>query len=298
MPGSLQDVKRFQELLQRTPDDGPYDYRAMFSDASFSARRASKKRLRLLKRVDAALRPMLRPGERVAFLTSGVGYSFWESYFLGLITIYLNRRAIAVTNERLILIQIDSRQRPKELRSQIALTAVAGIRRTMFGNTVITLKEGKRYVFAYVPRPDRKVLTDLLSQRPPSVTAASFGTLEHLCPHCYQRVAEYPDACPGCSRGFKSAHRAGLLSLLFPGLGDFYLGHRGFGMLEMLVAALIWVGALLPDPQNPATAGGQVLTGAFIFLLFHVPDSIGTRYVGRKGLYPAGARNPSVKGRE
>src|SRR6266545_7678905 len=99
---------------------------------------------------------MLKPGERVAFLTSGVLYAFWEMYMYGLPMYYLNRRALILTDTRLILLQIDSRRRPKELRSQIALSAIKSVKRTGLGNTSVQLNSGTSYTIAYVPRGDRK----------------------------------------------------------------------------------------------------------------------------------------------
>lgn len=118
MDPTLQLVERFEELLQRRHDESPYDFQTMFPTGGFFVRRASQKKVVLLKRIDEPLRAMLRPGERVAYLTSGVLHSFWESYFLGTPMYYLNRKALVLTSERLVLIQIDSRQRPKRVLKQ------------------------------------------------------------------------------------------------------------------------------------------------------------------------------------
>lgn len=253
-------------------------------------RRASQKRLRLLKRIDEPLRAMLWPGERVVFLTSGVLYSFWESYFLGLPMYYLNRRALILTTERLILLQIDSRHRPRELRSHIRLPVIDALTRTGLGSTKIRLRSGARYSIAYVPRSDRKVLVELTrTAKGRSGKPATVDSLEHLCPHCYAAIDGHPARCPNCAGGLKSASKAGWLSLIFPGLGDFYIGHRKLAIMEMVIATVVWAGVLLPDPNAPITAAERITVAVLVFLFMHGFDSITTRFVARKGHYPGTA---------
>lgn len=287
MHPTLRLVERVEELLQRQTDDAPYDYKSLFPVEGFWARRASQKKLGFLKRIDESLRAMLWPGERVLFLTSGVLHAFWESYLFGLPMYYLNRRALALTTERLILLQIDSRRRPRELRSHVVLRAVDNLSRSILGNSRLRLKSGKTYTIAYVPRRDRKTLVAMIrewQQRASRESAAQ--TLEHLCPHCYVSVDGHPVQCPQCGGAFKSPRKAGLLSLVFPGLGDIYIGHLRFAILEILVAALIWLGVLLPDPQAPMTAAERLVAALMVFTFVHGGDGIGTWYVARKGHHP------------
>lgn len=101
-----------------------------------------------------------------------------------------------------------------------------------------------------------------------------------------------PRACPHCGSAFKSARKAGLLSLLFPGLGDIYLGHWKFAIPEIAVASIIWLGFLMPNPEIPLTASEMLVGAALIVLVFHGVDAVGTWYIGRKGHYPA--RGPTA----
>lgn len=65
-------------------------------------------------------------------------------------------------------------------------------------------------------------------------------------------------SCPSCEAGFKSANTATLLSLAFPGIGDFYLGHLRFALMEMSGEKLFQTALtrdFLPDfPANGKTA--------------------------------------------
>ena len=295
MDPTLRLVERFEELLQRKTDASPYDYQTIFPTGGFFVRRASQKKLALLKRIDEQLRTMLRPGERVAYLTSGVLHSFWESYFFGVPAYYLNRRALVLTTERLILIQIDSKNRPQQLKSQLYLSDIERLGSTGFGNAKLRLKSGKNFVFAYVPKRDRKQLSELmLSLRPRATARGEASGLEHLCPHCYTALPEHPEMCGACRGQLKSFKRAFLLSLLFPGLGTIYLGHWWFGGFKAVIGAMIWLAVLVPDPQNPMTPSERVLNAIIVLAIVHGAAALASFYLARKGHYPSGTRGAAA----
>jgi hypothetical protein len=289
MDPNLRQARRFEDLLALETHDAPYVYAGIFSDAGFQARRLSKKKFKLLRRIDEHIQPMLRDQECVYYVTFGSSQAFWESFFLGWVMYYINRRAIVLTNLRILFLQIDSRGRPRDLRSQLDLRAIETIKRTAFGNTKLILRNGKSTLFTRLPRADRKSLQKIVERvrtdLPESETVTS-GT-EELCPHCYEVVAGRPTACPHCRKAFKSARRAGLLSLLFPGLGDIYLGHWKFAILEILVAAIIWLGFLIPDPNYPLTPYEMLVGAVLIVVMLHGADAVGTLYIARKGHHPA-----------
>jgi hypothetical protein len=296
MHSTLEGARRFQDLLTLHEHDAPYVYSGIFDDTGFRARRLSKKKFKLLRRIDDALRPMLHEGERVLFLTFGTAVSFWESYFLGWAMYIINRRAIVLTGERVLLLQVDSRDRPGEFRSQLDYRAIARVKGSVVGNTVVKVKSGKSHVFTRLPKADRKALqkvTERLRSEHGGLASGASG-IEELCPYCFEPVAGRPPQCPGCRGAFKSASKAGLLSLIFPGLGDIYLGHGTFAMMEIIFGAIIWIswiGAVLTDPN--LSASGVLVIAAFVVFFVHGGDAVATWYLGRRGLYPARASTPA-----
>ncbi len=291
MHPTLSQASNFRDLIALEGHDAPYVYSAVFPSSTFRERSASRKRFKLLQRVDEELRAMLHEGERIYFRTSGVTVSFWESYFLGLIMYYINRRAIVLTSERIMLLQINSQRKPRELRAQIQYPAIAKVKRTLLGYTKLRFQRGKPLVFTYIPKTDRKVLAEVIerTQREQASLESGTSTIEDLCPHCYQVVSGRPLICPHCNKRFKSAARAGWLSLIFPGLGDFYIGHRKFAIVEIVVASLVWLIFLVPDPSVKSLTGAQLAVGAlFIIVVFHGFDALATWYIARRGIYPAG----------
>ena len=290
MVGCIEDAKRFQDLLDLESHNMPYFFDHVFNDEGWRARSLSKKKFKLLKKIDPEIRKLLKADEKVYFLSLGVEESLVDSLFLGWLLYYINRVAFVFTTHRILLIQT-RQNRPLELRYQIRYPAITKVSRTSFGNCQVKYRNGKTSVFSHMPKRDRKYLQEIVEkfrEAGPTAQPDALGK-ENLCPRCFTKVDGYPAVCPFCQRPFKSANRAGILSLIFPGFGDFYLGHRGIAVLEVLTAAFVWFAVYLPrEGEEPHDLLGILRVGLTIFLIMHGVDALVTRHVGRKGLYPAG----------
>lgn len=285
---SLSSARSYTELLE-AGDDAVYVFSRIFPTEGRGAKRRAKQLFKLLKKIDEPLRAMLREGERVSIVTTGVVQpSFLEWYLLGWAFYAMQRRAIVVTNQRLILLQIDSRDRPGETRNQISYNAVADVRGNWMGNVRVDFRDGRSAQLTAIPSVDRKRLVRIFERGFGVFDAQAARTaVEDLCPHCYAPVADAPTACPSCGGGFKSPRTARRLSLVLPGAGDLYLGHTGFAVLEITVALILWgvFIALAFDPTMGVFAL-PFLVG-FIVLFVHVPDAWTTGRIARKGLLPS-----------
>ncbi len=293
---TLQTARKYEELLAGDVEAAPYDYPMLFKAQGFWARQRSKKRFKLLKAVDPKLRRILLPGEKVYFITTGTTISLGERFFVGWFAYYLNMHALAFTSTRVILLQINSRKRVRELVSQMPYATIASIRSTWNGMCRVKMLNRTTYNFQHVPRADRKLLAKFLLGIVQG-TNAPFQRdrgIEHLCPHCFTSVPGYPAECPSCHVPFKSATKAGLRSLIFPGLGDWYLGHRLFAVLEMLGASFLWFAFLFrpllapPGPMEAAPDRGYWITVGLILLVTHLIAGMMAHHFARKGHHLAG----------
>lgn len=286
MSKAVQEARRFQDLLN-SDVDGPYLFRNIFSDEGWLARRRSKKTFKLLKKIDVALRAVLRDGEQVFFLTHGTtSLSFVEWYFLGFVLYYMNRRAIVLTNQRILLLQINSRWKPRHFRSQIRWENVAQLRTTALGNTKVEFHSGSKIMFTGVPKGDRKWLANVMNEVIHNLDASDQAEVEQLCPRCFDVVDGRPVACPHCASPLKSAKTARLLSLVFPGAGDMYLGHRGFALLEVSVGVVLWLGVVGIAMDPSVGLGTAFALAGFVVLVVHGLDALTTYHIGCKGLLP------------
>ncbi|HEX9730107.1 MAG TPA: hypothetical protein VGA37_16545 [Gemmatimonadales bacterium] len=293
MTDDLKRARGYRDLLSGAESTGPYEYAGIFPTETWRQRRLAKRKFKLLRRIDGALRAMLAEGERAFFLTRGSLISFWESYFMGWALYYVARRAIVVTNRRILLLQIDRRGRPRAVRAQIAFGAVEKLTLSWLGNVTIRFRDGTSRVVAYVPKPDRVYLRDLVERLARSVPATT-GSIEDLCPHCFATADRDAAACPACGGPFKSASHAAWLSFVFPGAGDLYLGHRGSAAFELFFAVILWLGVVLVA-WDPALGAAEFGLGLVVVVLMHLGDAVATRAVARRGIHPAAAPGGTVR---
>lgn len=294
---TVESAKNYEELLGSSVAASPYEFATLFKAEGFMGKRRCKQRLKLLKAVDFKVRHILERGEKVYFVTSGTTVSMGERFFVGWIAYYLNLRALVFTSRRILLLHIDARQKPMDLVSQLPYANIASVKSTWSGMCAIKLLNRITFNFQHIPSQDRKFLVEFLADIV-HLTNAPFEHnrgIEHLCPHCYTFIPDFPSSCPSCKGEFKSARKAGLLSLLFPGLGDFYLGHRWIGALELLGGAALWAGVvILPllDRSSPSARAIDAefwMTAVAVILIAHGIDSMMTHHFAKKGIYPSGA---------
>jgi hypothetical protein len=305
---TLKDARRYEELLGDNVADSPYEYAMLFEAKGWFAKRRAKERFKLMQKIDAKLARVLRPGERVYFVTKGSLASTAEQLFAGqAVAYYINLRAMVFTTERVILMQIGSNLKPRELVSELPYTSILKVKATWSGMCEVQLANKKKHRFSGMPKADRKYLGKFLS----GVVTESSGAavpdkksdgMAHLCPHCFTHVPAWPLVCGGCGGGIKSARKAALLSLAFPGLGDWYLGHRFFAVAEMIGTAFLWlvlvIGPLLgakPPEDAERISGGYWLFVAVIVGGAHLIDSAVTHSFARKGHHPAKAAPAAVR---
>jgi len=284
----LHSASRFQDLLVRRAEDDPYVFATIFDNETWRSRRLSAKKLKLLREIDSTLRAMLEPGEKVHFVTIGNGVSFWESYLLGWVAYAINRRAIILTDHRILLLQIDRKLRPHTFRSQLRYLAIDSLTWPLLGGVRLRMRSKKTRLYSYMPRRDRGRMRDFIKRKKIEFRGyrAEATDLENVCPHCHQPVEGHPRQCPGCHAGFKSRVKASLLSFLFPGLGDLYLGHKLFGGVEIAAAALTWLWFLLVAVNGAIALEAKIVSAASLLVFMHGLDALVTRHVASKGLYP------------
>jgi hypothetical protein len=287
-------ARRFQDVLAGGSQDEQFAYETIFDASSFWARRRSRKKFRMLKRIGPRVRRLLWHGEKVRYLMRARGTPFWARYLAGAAIGVLNRRALIVTDRRIILLQIGNRHRPGELVEQIRYAAVDSLTGTPFGSVRIRCATGGTVTLTNIPRADRAFLVRLIEFTRSQIPREESG-LEDLCSYCYKPVAGRPPACPHCRGAFKSVRRAALLSLVFPGIGDWYLGHHVIAAIEIAAAAIGWMWLIGLRLKSLVPAADIVAAAAVYFLVAHGTDALVTRQVARLGLYPAVTRKLGLR---
>lgn len=244
--------------------------------------RRDRKRAEMLRKAEPVLKRALGPTEVVRFATNGVRQLTWWLLTAGSMNPFANRTTLVLTDRRVLLIHTDWKQRPRMFATQLPLER---IRATSGRNSYIFIRSAREMLmFHGVKRVEARHLRGLLES-----TESKKGGWQNLCPRCFTPTDSAPPSCGKCGEEFKSPKRAALRSLLFPGLGDFYLGYRVYATLEILGASLLW--ALFLSTVAPATMArgveGAIVAAPLLALIafIHVGDALLTRAKAQTGLH-------------
>ncbi len=205
----------------------------------------NKFKVKILKAIGHILNKVLVQDEQVLRVAQGVAYFPSEIFFgNGILTMMSNYYAILATNRRLVFININSRTtKPTHYIFQLPYE---NIKKTRLGSIFsrFTLKsvKGKSRVFTYMKRYLVKELKDFVPNKIATVQTVSKAEAqpENICPACFLPTEAVNNACPYCEAKFKTSLGAFVRSLILPGWGDIYLGHKGLGTLELLGSLIVW----------------------------------------------------------
>jgi predicted Zn finger-like uncharacterized protein len=283
-PGTL--LNEFPEVGEYSPKYYSFgDILVLNRKGGFKSRR-NKFKLKLLGAVKEVLEKMLIEKERVLKIAAGTAYYPAEIFFgNGWLTMLYNRYVIIGTNRRLLMINVNHRMnRPTHYIFQFLYTEIRKIGRGLLGTSLILYRKnkGKRRIFTNLKRFISRELNQFLNERIAAVKKLRVPdeSLENICPACYVPLKKGLAACPRCNAVFKSPKKAMLRSLILPGWGDIYLGHRVLGALELLSACFIW---LLVLSSLLSGLAEDLIAGAMILTLFNGMDCLLTYYMAQKG---------------
>ena len=272
-----------EELKALLPASVAVRFEEMFPDVRRGRiKRRDRKRAEMLRKAEPVLQRALNPMEVVRFTTNGVRQLTWWLLTAGSMNPFANRTTLVLTDRRVLLIHTDSKQQPRMFANQLPLER---IRSTSGRNSYIFIRSGReQLMFHGVKRSEARQLKGLLE-----ATATKKGGWQNLCPRCFTATDDAPLSCEKCGEEFKSPKKAALRSLLFPGLGDFYLGYRKYAMLEIMGAGLLWalfVSTLVPTVMAKGLEGA-IVAGPLLALLaiIHVGDALLTRAKAKTGFH-------------
>lgn len=247
--------------------------------------RINRLKLKLLKAVQPVLSELLKEDEQVRRIAAGTAYYPVELIFgNGWLTVLYNRYVLVATDKRLVAINTNYKMnKPMHYFFQYPFQEIKKVSGGLFGTRlVLSRKKGKRRIFGAIKRRlgmEMKAYIKANIDGSPLIDPAA-ALRDFLCPVCFAPLPGKLQACPQCRASFKTPRKAALRSLLLPGLGDIYLGHRFLGSMEILGSVIVWfvvLGLLITgDPE-------QVAIGLIILLLVNGADSLLTLHMAKKG---------------
>ncbi len=246
--------------------------------------RVNKLKIKILMAVKPTLDRLVRKNEQVMRIAGGTAYYPIEILFgNGFFTMLYNRYAVVATNQRMVMVNTNHRMtKPSHYLFQMAYGEIKKVSRGLFRTSLtLTRKKGKRRIFTSMKMVFTKELQAFI--RPmmtPDPMPREKAPTENVCPSCYTALPAKLEQCPACHAAFKTPRKAALRSLILPGWGDWYLGHRFLGGLELAGSLIVWsiVFSLLVE------GGGENAAVAAILVVFYNGfDALLTRHMARKG---------------
>jgi hypothetical protein len=268
-------------------DPERFDLEAIFGPNRSGGYRNRKNNLKvkILTAIQDPLNKILKNDERVMRIARGVAYYPAEIFFgNGFFTMIYNHYAILCTDRRLIFVNANSKMnRPTHYFFQLAYQDIKKVGRgLMGGGLTVHQTRGKRRTFLYVKGHSSKDLKNFIMGQKKTTQAVEplEESLENLCPSCFTALEEGLVRCPHCRADFKVPRKAFLRSLVLPGLGDIYLGHKGLGILELIGSVIVW-GVVISSVLEMGHAG--LIVALFLLPFYNGVDGLLTRHMARKG---------------
>jgi len=266
---------------------GKYDLTEIFfqdKKGNISGRR-NKGIAKVLQAAHGLLEKILEDREIVKGVCWGTAYYPFEIFLgNGYLTMLYNRYCIVATDKRLLFINLNYRMnRPGHYLFQLSFSDLKKIKRGIFGGSLTFYKrQGKRRHFMGVKSYLSKSFREYVSEKIETVSAPARAAPhpESLCPACFSPLENGLVRCTHCWAAFKRPRKVFLRSLLLPGLGDFYLGHRFLGVLEMLGSGVVWL--LVISSVLSGVPANMVVSGV-ILLWVNGFDGVLTYHMAKKG---------------
>ena len=285
-PGDLNKIFEVYPEMQALTKD-KFDLPAILTPTKKGSYKTgrNKFKIRILKAVQDRAEQILEDGEIVLRVGKGTAYYPLELFLgNGWLTMLYNHYAILATNRRLLFININHRiNRSTHYLFQMPYTDIKKAKRGMLFNYLVLYRhKGKRRVFNGLKGYLNKELRTFIEEMRTAAGDVSPDNMaaEKLCPACFEPLADKLENCPQCSADFKLPQKALIRSLILPGLGDMYLGHRFLGALEMVGALIVWMVVI-----TSIIAGGaeNFVFAAILLFFFNGMDGLLTYHMAKKG---------------
>ena len=273
----------FPELQGISPEKVAFEEIFSPSKRGGYRNRKNKFKVKILMAVLEVLDKIIRDGERVMRIGKGTAYYPAELLFgNGWLTMMYNHYAILATNQRILLINVNSRMKgTTHYLFQVLYEDIRKVKRGIFFNSMVWDRiRSKRRVLTQVKRYISKELKDFIMERKDCVKGDPGAVLECLCPSCFVPLEKGLTECPSCEASFKTPKKAWLRSLILPGLGDFYLGHRALGAAELMGSLMVWAYALFLVYHGQKDG---LFVAVLVLLFYNCTDAVVTYFMAKKG---------------
>jgi len=221
--------------------------------------RIQKRTEKILQKLQAALQRTLVPGETVLYVMRARSpLSLIEQITSTWWTAALAACAMVITDRRILFFPVKRDGSWKESVRSAHWGDIEGIKTKglLVRNVSFRFKNGTKVTYTNFSRADAKKIAAIAEAVIPAASGemTSAHGLVQLCPDCRNVLTEGQYFCPACGLIFKNEKSMVTRSILLPGGGYFYTGHRGIaiflavieGYLVLEILRFLFVGLSSP----------------------------------------------------
>jgi len=259
------------------------DPRFMFSNHKDVHKPRLEKRQRKLLQKIPFIGPFVAPDEKLLLVTPCVSpTSIWEQITTGWVFVYLNRALLVVTNKGVFHIPTKA---DYSYRHSIAKFRYEDCKQLRVRGRYLLVQygNGKKDRFLYLPRAQRLKLKAYFQTLPVGNGGVANAGRVHLCPRCTKPVPSGVYQCGSCRLPFKDMATAMKLSILVPGGGYFYTGHRILGIGDFIVESVLLIFVILSVQGildgTPGSIGDAIFFGVILAFEKFVTIHHAKRYI-------------------
>jgi hypothetical protein len=212
--------------------------------------RTEKRNAKILQKLQPALQRTLLAGETVlSIMRARSPLSLVEQITAAWWTAALAACAIVVTNKRILFFPVKRDGSWKESVRAVQWGDVEEVKPKglLIRNVSFRFKNGTKVTYTNFGRGDARKMAGIAAALIPAASGEVSSTqgLVQLCPDCRNVLTEGHYLCPACGLAFKNEQTMVLRSIVLPGGGYFYTGHRGIAIFLAVVEGYLVLEILL-----------------------------------------------------
>jgi hypothetical protein len=215
---------------------------AAYTNAKGEEKDAIRKRTeKTIEKLQEPIRQFLEPGEAIFLVTKAqLPVSQLEALFLGWLAGFSDVGWLVLTNRRLLFFLVNWKGLWSRSVRSVALGDIEKATIKTFPGTsrlLLQYRSGVQEYYWQIQMEDAKrlkAMLDLLLAASTSERTDANGRV-HLCPQCKGVLIPGEYQCPKCHIEFKNEKDMTRRGWMLPGMGYFYIGHRGLGILDVII---------------------------------------------------------------
>jgi hypothetical protein len=239
----------------------------------------------------------LEDGELITLITSGYApLTRLERFLLRYLTVFQRRALFVFTDRRVFYIPTTFSYGYRYAVAEIRYGNCKSIQ--VIGRSLVFMfHKGGFKKFPYIRREERRKVKALVEKLILGMNPSGTQNMTCLCARCHTSIPNNSAYCPKCRLRFWTSAKAGMMALLAPGGGYFYINNTLYGFASAIMELLLTTLLILSVIDMYQGFKGSVLTAAMLCMIFAGIKAVSFFHSRdlAKGCFPVMGQLSSVK---